>query len=131
MRYNSDGSLILWIEFHCLEELQLDFGLGAPINEGQGKGRRSWVLRLVLSYSRKGYSEAVTSAGHRARRSCAAWKMASEVSVVRRCCLPSILFRGTKSSCPAANRLKYSQFLEKSGNGVQQKTRERGVCTVR
>ena len=42
------------------EELQLDFGLGAPINEGQGKGRRSWVLRLVLSYSRKGYSEAVT-----------------------------------------------------------------------
>jgi len=42
------------------EELQLDFGLGAPIDEGQGKTRRSWVLRMVLSYSRKGYSEAVT-----------------------------------------------------------------------
>jgi transposase len=42
------------------EELQLDFGLGAPIDEGQGKRRRSWVLRMVLSYSRKGYSEAVT-----------------------------------------------------------------------
>ena len=42
------------------EELQLDFGLGAPIDDGQGKTRRSWVLRLVLSYSRKGYSEAVT-----------------------------------------------------------------------
>src|SRR5271165_879932 len=42
------------------EELQLDFGLGAPINEGQGKTRRSWILRLVLSYSRKAYSEAVT-----------------------------------------------------------------------
>jgi transposase len=42
------------------EELQLDFGLGAPIAEGQCKRRRSWVLRLVLSYSRKGYSEAVT-----------------------------------------------------------------------
>ena len=41
-------------------ELQLDFGLGAPIAEGQCKRRRSWVLRLVLSYSRKGYSEAVT-----------------------------------------------------------------------
>ena len=27
---------------------------------GQGKRRRSWVLRMVLSYSRKGYSEAVT-----------------------------------------------------------------------
>jgi transposase len=42
------------------EELQLDFGLGAPIDDGQAKARRSWVLRLVLSYSRKGYSEAVT-----------------------------------------------------------------------
>jgi transposase len=33
--------------------------LGAPIDEGQGKTRRSWILRLVLSYSRKGYSEAL------------------------------------------------------------------------
>ena len=31
-----------------------------PIGEGQAKGRRSWVVRLVLSYSRKGYSEAAT-----------------------------------------------------------------------
>ena len=38
---------------------QLDFGLGAPIDEGQGKTRRSWILRLVLGYSRKGYSEAL------------------------------------------------------------------------
>jgi transposase len=42
------------------EELQLDFGLRTPINEGQGKARRTWVLRMVLSYSRKAYSEAVT-----------------------------------------------------------------------
>ena len=42
------------------EEVQLDFGLGAPIDKGQGKTRRSWVLRMVLSYSRKGYSEAVS-----------------------------------------------------------------------
>jgi hypothetical protein len=42
------------------EELQLDFGLGAPIDDGQSKKRRSWVLRMVLSYSRKAYSEAVT-----------------------------------------------------------------------
>ena len=41
------------------EELQLDFGSGAPIQEPEGKTRRSWVLRLVLSYSRKGYSEAL------------------------------------------------------------------------
>ena len=42
------------------EELQLDFGLGAPLDDGRRRTRRSWVLRLVLSYSRKGYSEAVT-----------------------------------------------------------------------
>ena len=50
------------------EELQLDFGLGAPIDDGQGQKRRSWVLRMVLSYSRKAYSEAVirsTGAGWR------------------------------------------------------------------
>ena len=42
------------------EEMQVDFGLGAPIEkDGGGKTRRSWVLRAVLSYSRKAYSEAV------------------------------------------------------------------------
>jgi transposase len=41
------------------EEVQVDFGLGAPIGEGSGRPRRSWVLRMVLSYSRKAYSEAV------------------------------------------------------------------------
>ena len=42
------------------EEVQLDFGLGAPIDTGQGKSWHSWVLRMVLSYSRKAYSEAVS-----------------------------------------------------------------------
>jgi transposase len=41
------------------EEMQVDFGLGAPIQHEDGKTRRSWVLRVVLSYSRKAYSEAV------------------------------------------------------------------------
>jgi transposase len=42
------------------EEMQVDFGLGAPIEDGPGgKSRRSWVFRAVLSCSRKGYSEAV------------------------------------------------------------------------
>ena len=41
------------------EEAQVDFGLGAPIVEAQGKRTRTWVLRVVLSHSRKGYSEAV------------------------------------------------------------------------
>jgi transposase len=41
------------------EEMQVDFGLGAMIELEGGKRRRSWVLRVVLSHSRKGYSEAV------------------------------------------------------------------------
>ena len=41
------------------EEVQVDFGLGAPIDDGASRSRRSWVFRMVLSYSRKGYSEAV------------------------------------------------------------------------
>lgn len=41
------------------EEMQVDFGLGAPIEIGPKKTRRSWVFRVVLSYSRKAYSEAV------------------------------------------------------------------------
>jgi len=41
------------------EEVQVDFGLGSPIDNGIGRPRRSWVFRMVLSYSRKAYSEAV------------------------------------------------------------------------
>jgi transposase len=40
-------------------EAQVDFGRGAPIVGGDGKRSGSWVLRVVLSHSRKGYSEAV------------------------------------------------------------------------
>ncbi len=37
----------------------MDFGLGAPIVDEQGKRTRTWVPRMVLSHSRNGYSEAV------------------------------------------------------------------------
>jgi len=48
------------MESQAGEEMQVDFGSGAPIYEREGKRpRRSWVFRAVLSYSRKGYSEAV------------------------------------------------------------------------
>jgi transposase len=40
-------------------EAQVDFGTGAPIVGSDGKRRRTHVLRVVLSHSRKGYSEAV------------------------------------------------------------------------
>jgi transposase len=41
------------------EEAQIDFGTGAWIDLPEGKRRRSHVFRIVLSFSRKGYSEAV------------------------------------------------------------------------
>ena len=41
------------------EEAQVDFGTGAPIIDAEGKRRRTHVLRVVLSHSRKGYSQAV------------------------------------------------------------------------
>jgi len=41
------------------EELQVDFGSGAKIRQPNGSYRRSHVFRCVLSYSRKGYTEAV------------------------------------------------------------------------
>jgi len=41
------------------EEVQVDFGTGAPIDIGDGRKRRPHVFRVVLSHSRKGYSEVV------------------------------------------------------------------------
>jgi len=47
------------VEVHPGEEVQIDFGSGAPVIDAEGRHRRPWVLRVVLSYSRKAYSEAV------------------------------------------------------------------------
>jgi transposase len=41
------------------EEAQIDFGTGAPIVTPDGKRRRTHVFRVVLSHSRKAYSEVV------------------------------------------------------------------------
>jgi transposase len=41
------------------EEAQVDFGSGAPIRLSEGKRRHTHVFRIVLSYSRKAYSESV------------------------------------------------------------------------
>jgi transposase len=46
------------IEVQPGEEVQIDFGTGAPVVDATGR-RRPWVLRAILSYSRKAYSEAV------------------------------------------------------------------------
>jgi len=41
------------------EQAQIDFGAGAPVVSSDGKRRHPHVFRIVLSYSRKGYSEVV------------------------------------------------------------------------
>lgn len=42
------------------EECQVDFGCGAPLVGPDGKRQRTHVFRIVLSHSRKAYSEVVT-----------------------------------------------------------------------
>lgn len=41
------------------QEAQIDFGTGAPVITPDGKRRHTYVFRIVLSHSRKGYSESV------------------------------------------------------------------------
>ena len=41
------------------EEMQVDFGTGAPVVGADGRRRRTYVFRIVLSCSRKAYSEVV------------------------------------------------------------------------
>jgi len=47
------------LEVAAGEEAQVDFGTGAPIIDAEGKRRRPWLFRIVLSHSRKAYSEVV------------------------------------------------------------------------
>jgi transposase len=39
-------------------EAQVDFGTGAPLVDANGKRKKTHVFRIVMSHSRKGYSEA-------------------------------------------------------------------------
>jgi transposase len=55
----ADPARVWRIEVGPAEEVQVDFGVGAPIVSPDGRKRRTWIFRMVLSYSRKGYSEAV------------------------------------------------------------------------
>ncbi len=47
------------MEVEAGAEAQVDFGRGAPIVTAEGKRKSTWVFRIVLSHSRKGYAEAV------------------------------------------------------------------------
>src|SRR5437899_4821751 len=55
----ADPARVWRIEVSPSEEAQVDFGAGAPIISSEGTRRRTWVFRIVLSISRKAYSEAV------------------------------------------------------------------------
>jgi transposase len=55
----TDPARVWRIEVAPGEEVQVDFGVGAPLRSSDGQRRRTWVFRIVLSHSRKGYSEAV------------------------------------------------------------------------
>jgi transposase len=55
----TEPMLVHRIEVQPGEEAQVDFGSGAPIQMENGRCRRPWIFRVVLSFSRRGYSEAV------------------------------------------------------------------------
>jgi len=54
-----DSALVQRIEVQPGEEVQVDFGRGPLLVGADGKRRKTWIFRIVLSFSRKGYSEAV------------------------------------------------------------------------
>jgi transposase len=54
-----DPKLVCRIEVRPAEEVQVDFGKGPTLVNAQGKKIKTWVFRMVLSHSRKAYSEAV------------------------------------------------------------------------
>jgi transposase len=59
-RHFPDAAKRVW-RMECLpgEEAQVDFGTGAPLVDEHGRRQRTYIFRIVLSYSRKAYSEAV------------------------------------------------------------------------
>ena len=56
-----ENKLIPFRRMECMpgEQAQIDFGAGAPVVRPDGKRKRPHVFRVVLSFSRKGYSEVV------------------------------------------------------------------------
>ena len=58
------------IETPAGEEAQVDFGTAAPVIGTDGKRRRPWIFRIVLSHSRKAYSEVVWRQSTEAFLSC-------------------------------------------------------------
>jgi transposase len=51
--------LVCRIEVEPAEEVQVDFGAGPLLLGADYKRSRTWIFRMVLSHSRKGYTETV------------------------------------------------------------------------
>jgi len=51
--------LVCRIEVEPAEEVQVDFGAGPMLMGADAKRYRTWIFRMVLSHSRKAYTEAV------------------------------------------------------------------------
>jgi transposase len=60
-RLGDNGMSLPFRRMECApgDEAQVDFGAGIPIRQADGRQRRTHVFRIVLSHSRRGYSEAV------------------------------------------------------------------------
>jgi len=54
----ADPQLVCRLEVQSGEEVQVDFGAGSMLM-AEGKKTKTWIFRVVLSHSRKGYTEAV------------------------------------------------------------------------
>ena len=61
VRRTGKASVLPFRRMECApgQEAQIDFGPGAPVMQPSGRRKRYPVLRVVLSHSRKGYSEAL------------------------------------------------------------------------
>ncbi len=54
-----DPKLVQRVEVAPGEEIQVDFGSGPMLLGSEGKRAKTWIFRVILSHSRKAYSEAV------------------------------------------------------------------------
>jgi transposase len=55
----ADPKLVWRIEVQPAEEVQVDFGAGPVLTGAEGQRIKTWIFRLVLSHSRKAYTQAV------------------------------------------------------------------------
>jgi transposase len=55
----ADPQAVCRLEVQPAEEVQVDFGAGPMLVGTEGKKTKTWIFRVVLSHSRKGYTEAV------------------------------------------------------------------------